>query len=58
MTSPGVVNKLRTKEVGESRQTLPGNIGRGQVGHEEDCGVVMRKVGRKPKGRDVMEGEG
>lgn len=58
MTSPGVVNKLRTKEVGESRQTLLGNIGRGQVGHEEDCGAVMRKVGRKPKGRDVMEGEG
>ena len=24
MTSPGAVNKLRTKEVGESRQTPPG----------------------------------
>lgn len=58
VTSPGAVSKLRTKEVGESRQTPPGSIGRGQLGHEEDCGVVMRKVGRKPEGRDVMEGEG
>lgn len=50
--------KTKNRQGPESQHTQPGNIGRGGLGCEEDCEIIMRKVGRKPKGRDVSEGEG
>lgn len=54
------MNKLRTtaRQGTEFRQTQPGRTGRGRLVFEEGCEIMIRKVERNPKRRDVIEDEG